>query len=152
MIFDNLNNCEKYFGLNKNFEKAFDFLKNATPDLEDKKYELDGKELYAIVSSYNTKALEDGRLEAHRNYIDIQYIISGTETMEAVDISKVCPKSDGYNPEKDVEFFENLEKTSKCVVEAGEYGIFFPNDVHKPNLAYNGNSTAVKKIVVKVKL
>lgn len=151
MIFDNLSNCGKYFGLNKSFEKAFEFLKSVTADTEDKKYELDGKELYAIVSGYNTKAPGDGRLEAHRNYIDIQYIVSGIETIEAVDLSKVCPK-DGYNPEKDVEFFEDVEKTSKCVVEAGEYGIFFPNDVHKPGLAYNGNSTPVKKVVVKVKI
>ena len=151
MIFDNLNNCEKYFGLNKRFEKAFEFLKNVTADTEDKKYELDGKELYAIVSSYNTKAPKDGKLEAHKNYIDIQYIVSGTEEIDAVDISKVCTK-DGYNPEKDVEFFEDIEKTSKCVVEAGEYGIFFPNDVHKPNLAYNGCSSPVKKVVVKVKI
>lgn len=151
MIFDNLNNCEKYYGLNKYFEKAFEFLKSASADLEDKKYELDGKNLYAIVQSYNSKMPEDGRLEAHRNYIDIQYIISGIEEIGAVDISKVCTSVE-YNPEKDVEFFADTDKASKCVVEAGEYGIFFPNDVHKPGLAFEGTSTFVKKVVVKIKL
>ena len=54
--------------------------------------------------------------------------------------------------EKDVEFYCDTDKAGKILVEAGEYGIFFPNDIHKPGLAVNGNSASIKKILVKIAL
>ncbi len=152
MVFDTLKNCAEYYSLHERFEKAFDFIKNATATgLAVGKYEIDGKELYASVQEYNSKSPENGKFEAHKNYIDIQYIVSGIETMGVMDISKATSKV-AYNPEKDVEFYEDSEKAGSCVVEAQEFGIFFPWDVHKPGLAFNGASTPVKKIVVKVKM
>ena len=87
MIFDHVKNCEQYYSLHKNFEKAFDFIKRAVAEnLPVGKYEIDGKDLYASVQEYQAKAPEDGKFEGHRNYIDIQYIVSGIETIEVVDI------------------------------------------------------------------
>lgn len=43
MIIDNLKNCEKYFSVHKNFEKAFDFLKKAVSEnYTPGRYEIDG--------------------------------------------------------------------------------------------------------------
>ena len=152
MVFDTLKNCAEYYSLHKNFEKAFDFIKEATEKgLAVGKYEIDGKELYASVQKYDSKLPENGKFEAHKNYIDIQFIVSGIETMGVMDISKATSKTT-YNPEKDVEFYHDSEKAGSCVVEENEFGIFFPWDVHKPGLAYNGVSIPVKKIVVKVKM
>ena len=50
MIFDNIRNCKMYYGVNERFEKAFDFIKKAVEEnLEVGKYEIDGKEVYALV-------------------------------------------------------------------------------------------------------
>ncbi len=49
------------------------------------------------------------------------------------------------------ELLEDCEKASKAVLQAGEYGIFFPWDAHKPGLCYGGNPDTVRKIVVKVR-
>ena len=70
--------------------------------------------------------------------------------MKATDISNL-KETAPYNPERDVTFYEDYDKATVGVVEAGMYGIFFPWDAHKPGLAFDGNPDAVKKIVVKVK-
>ncbi|MGI6279771.1 MAG: YhcH/YjgK/YiaL family protein [Acutalibacteraceae bacterium] len=152
MIFDTIAHSDKYFGVNEKFLKAFDFIKKATAEnLPAGKYEIDGKEIYASVQEYTSKLPQDGKFDGHRDYIDIQYIISGTEIIEVVDISKAKSKTE-YNPDKDVEFYEDSDKAVKAVLESGEYGIFFAHDIHKPGLAIGGVQSPVKKIVVKVKI
>ncbi len=153
MIIDNLKNCELYYGAHERFEKAFDFIKKAVEEnLEIGKYEIDGKNLYAMVQEYTAKLPEDAKFETHKNYIDIQYIISGKEKMEMMDIEKATPKTD-YNPEKDVTFYENTDCTTVGFFADGEYGIYFPNDVHRPGMAIDiNNRETVRKIVVKVKV
>ena len=151
MIYDNMKNCELYYGAHKYFKEAFEFITKAvSEDLPVGKYEINGKELYASVQEYNAKNPEDARSEGHREYIDIQYMISGVEAMEVFDISKGVLKSE-YNDVKDVEFYENCPAPATVVVGAGEYAVFFPHDIHRPAMAYNGENTLVKKIVVKVK-
>ena len=151
MIIDTLKNAKLYYGANSKFEKGFDFiLKALEENLPVGKYEIDGKELYASVQEYATKAPELAKAEGHRNYIDIQYIIDGTEAMEVEDISKAKLNSE-YNPEKDVEFYENAKKANVCVLEKGEYAIFFPHDIHRPAMTYDTEQN-IRKIVVKVRV
>ena len=152
MIFDTLQNCEKYNGLHDGFAMAFDFIKKAVAEnYAVGKYEIDGRKIHASVQEYNGKAEADAKYEGHRKYIDIQYIACGAEIMKVVDIQKATLKTD-YNEEKDVEFYELCGKESVGVIEAGEYGIFLPEDIHQPSVAFKGVSSPVKKIVVKVKL
>lgn len=152
MIIDNIKNCEKYFSVHKNFEKAFDFLKKAVSENYDPgKYEIDGVDVYANVLENITKDEADCKFEGHQNYIDIQFIVSGQEVMKVADISKMTVNAE-YNAVKDVQFYANFDKASTAIVESGEYGIFFPNDIHQPGIALGGNKSPVKKIVVKVKV
>ncbi len=152
MIFDTLQNCEKYYGVHAGFAQAFAFIKKAVEEnYAVGKYEIDGRKIHASVQEYNSKAEADANYEGHRKYIDIQYIASGAEMMQVVDVKKATLKTE-YNEEKDVEFYYDTDKAGKVLVEAGEYGIFFPNDIHKPGLSVYGNSAPVKKILVKIAL
>ncbi|MBE5747505.1 MAG: DUF386 domain-containing protein [Clostridiales bacterium] len=152
MIIDKIENCALYYGAHKNFERAFAFIKKAIEEnLPVGKYELDGKNLFASVQEYNTKEEQAARFEGHRNYIDIQYIVSGAEKVEVTDISKTYSVTE-YNEEKDVQFFQTDEQVWKGVWTANEYGIFFPYDIHRPAMRVNGVSAPVKKILVKIKL
>ena len=151
MIIDNTKNSALYLGANKRFEKAFAFIEKAVKEnLPAGKYEIDGKEVYASVLEYNSKAKADAKFEGHKNYIDIQYIVSGIEEIAVADIGKVTKKTE-YNAEKDVEFYELCGKETVCVLESGEYAILFPQDIHQPSVGFQGVSAPVKKIVVKVK-
>ncbi len=152
MIIDTLKNCECYYGVNARFEKAFDFIKKAVKEnLPVGKYEIDGTDVYAMVQEYDTKLPDEARFEAHKNYIDIQYIISGVEKMEVTDISKAKPNTE-YSAEKDVIFFDDSNMSTVGVFTDEEYAVFFPHDVHKPGMAKDNIRSTVRKIVVKVKV
>lgn len=146
MIVDSLKNCDKYVSCHKGFDMAFDFLKKAIEEnLPVGRYEIDGDRVFAFIQEYESKL--DSSFEAHKNYIDIQFILSGTEVMKVCDISQMTV-SVPYA--EDVMFFEDNERASELVIEAGEYGIFFPWDAHKPGLCFDVPDK-VKKVVVKVK-
>lgn len=149
MIFDNIKNAEKYYCLNENFKIAFDFLKNTDLlSLKDGSYEIKGKSVFANVQSLKTKPKENQKWELHRKYIDIQYIIKGSECM-GYGINKdfrevVIP----YDNDKDIEFLEG-EKYNYINLKEKEFVIFYPTDCHAPMLAVN-EPKDIKKVIVKI--
>ena len=82
MILDLLENPQRYFAINKGFEKAFNFL--TRPDLKElavEKYEIVDDRVYAMVSKDYGRNKEDALLETHEKYIDIQLVLEGTDNM-----------------------------------------------------------------------
>ena len=149
MIYDRLKNKEQYYCLNKNFEKAFDFLTNTDlKNIEDGSYEIDGNAIYANVQSLKTKPVEDKKWEVHRKYIDIQYVISGKEKMGYGILEDFNEITEKYSEEKDVEFL-NGKKFNFIDVQEGDFVIFYPNDVHAPMLSVK-EPTDIKKVIVKI--
>ena len=64
MIFDAIENAERYYGLGDKFQKAFDFLKNADFSSIDKDLiEIDGKNIYAMIQKYDTRSVSENRIE-----------------------------------------------------------------------------------------
>lgn len=150
MIIGNIKDCERYYGINDKFKKAFDFLKNISADIEIGKHIIDGDDIYASVMTYTTKEEKDCVIEAHRKYIDVQCMLSGSEIMEITDISKL-KSSVPYNEETDVEFFAEGDGGERIIMEPGKFGIFYPEDLHKGAIM-KGTPETVKKVVVKIKL
>ncbi len=151
MIFDNIKNCEKYFSLHPQYEKAFAYLQQAMKEFpQTGKQEIDGDNLFASVQAYSTFT-DDGKLEAHENYIDIQFLVSGKEVLLSEDISK-AELCDPYRPDADVAFYKPNENACKLVLEPGDFVILLPHDAHRPAVAFDGVSVPVQKIVMKVKL
>jgi len=152
MVLDHLNYSEKYESLHPNFAAAFSFLKREDLALlAPGKYEIIGKDVYASVQEYCAKEEENARYEAHQAYIDIQFLVSGSEKMIFGNQSRFS-KVGEYSQEKDVCFYEEGENTATFPVCAGEFAIFFPQDVHKPGVYLNESSSRVKKVVVKVRI
>ena len=150
MIFDNVKNADKYYACHPKFKAAFDFINTAiNENYAPERYHLDGAEMYAFIQEYTSKSPDEPYFEGHKNYIDIQCIVSGTECMEGMDIARAVVKVP-YSSENDICFYEDNAKAVKAVLEAGDFGIFFPNDLHKPGMCYEGVKAPVKKIVVKV--
>ena len=82
MIIDILENASLYEEMYPLLRKAFDFLKSGDyKELAPGKYEIEGSDVYAMVQQYETRPLEDGVWEAHRKYIDIQFVYDGIELM-----------------------------------------------------------------------
>ena len=152
MIFDNLKNKELYYAVNDKFKAAFDFIEKAmNDDIEIGKHEIDGKSLYAAVSSYTSKATDVAKFEGHENYIDIQVVMSGIEKIGNIEISE-AEENVPYNSEKDVAFYKDADNASFVVAKKGDFAVFFPNDIHKPGMTFGDTPTEVKKLVVKVRV
>jgi YhcH/YjgK/YiaL family protein len=147
MIIDKLRNAKQYYGLSKNIEKALEYLVNTDlVKLEIGKHEIQGKYIFAIVSEYQTKDHEQGKWEAHKKYLDIQYVISGKEMIGYAPINKMKTSID-YNEEKDVLFLEG--RGDYLSVNDGTFALFAPEDVHMPGINAEIEHY-VKKIVVKI--
>lgn len=148
MIFDTLDNLARYDGLGHNLPRALKFLSETNlTTLPIGRMDIDGENLYVMVQEYATKPAEQGKWEAHRKYIDIQYMVSGTERMGFANLRTM--QVGEYTPEKD---FQALSGTGSFVdVFAGSFVIFFPEDGHMPCLCMD-EPQQVRKVVLKVKI
>lgn len=149
MICENIKNAKNYISINKNFEKAFEFLKsNDLKNMPVGKYEIVGEEIFANVQEYTTQDEKEKNWEAHEKYIDIQLIVEGQEIMGYAPVDCLEVNED-FRPEKDLIFYKETTKGSNIKFTNGDFAIFFPEDGHKPGCAL-GNPSKVKKVVVKV--
>lgn len=148
IIVDRLANAEPYTGMHPRFEKAFAFLRRGDlPELAEGRHEIDGDRLFCLISDGEGRGREEAPLEAHRKYIDIQYVMAGTDEMgwkptAACEIVEVR-----YDPEKDIAFFGDAPQTW-TPVPAGSFAIFFPRDAHAPLVGSGRIHKAVLKIAV----
>ncbi len=150
MIFDSIENASKYFILGERIKKGFDFLLNT--DLENLKpdrYEIENDEIFANVQILTTKNKEDKKWEAHRKYLDIQYLIKGRECM-GYGLLQNFKTSVEYDDKNDIEFLSG-DKFNYINLSKGEFVIFYPDDVHAPVLNVDENKE-IKKVIVKIKI
>jgi len=150
MILDTLENSARYADLHPAFKEAFAFMeKAAKEDLAVGRYELDGDNLFALVQAYETKPESEAKWEAHKKYIDIQFVVSGSEIIGWDSINNL-PTGETYSEEKDCYVYQAPAATN-LIVETGTFAILYPEDLHSPGVAYKA-SAPVKKVVVKVKI
>lgn len=149
MIIDKLTNSGLYCFENKRIKAAIDFLKETDfSKIEDGKYEIDGENIYYIKTKYLTKQTDEAQLEAHKKYIDVQFVLKGKEKIGYVPFTsqKVFKE---YDSENDYMLFD--EECDFLIFKEGMFAILFPEDLHKPGIIVNG-AEEVKKVVIKVKI
>ncbi len=146
MIFDSLTHSSRYLPLHPGFEAGFKFLKNhSIEQLKDGKNVIDGDRLFALGMATEGKGQENAVFETHRKYIDIQFTVSGCDTIGWDEQARCSPDPEGYNTDKDVEFYTD-RPTLWIPVSSGRFAIFYPEDAHAPL----GTDAFVHKIVIKV--
>ncbi len=151
MIIDKLENAEFYYGLGEKYQKAFEFLKNTDmKNIENGKHEINGDEIFVSVQDYQTKTENGAEFEAHKKYVDIQYIVEGEEKVYIAPISALEIEEE-YSEQKDVMFFKDQSEVCISVLRAKGYVVLFPNDGHKPGVKVN-EPVKVKKVVGKVRI
>tara|TARA_A100000171_G_scaffold52224_1_gene69645 strand:- start:33140 stop:33592 length:453 start_codon:yes stop_codon:yes gene_type:complete len=148
MVLDTLENYGSYLPLHKHMAAVYQFLKEKDlQELAEDTYEIDGKDCFAIVMSYTTKPKADGFSEAHFNYIDIQYIISGAEKIGTAILKEQQPFE--VNEEKDYAFYKC--NTEDFMLKEGFFTVFFPQDIHQTGILIDTPAT-IKKVVFKLKV
>ncbi|MBR3804925.1 MAG: YhcH/YjgK/YiaL family protein [Clostridia bacterium] len=117
--------------------------------LENGKYDL-GDDCVCKVMEYLTHdEPEEVLLEAHREYLDLQMVVRGTETFlfQAIDLGEPAIS---YDKKKDVEFY-TAPYHSSVVLDETNFALVFPNDLHVGNVTIEEESN-VKKLVFKLKV
>lgn len=135
-----------------NVKKALELLK--TVDVENLpvgKTPLDGDDIFASVNTYETEPMMDRRPEKHFQYIDIQILGAGREAIGYTDVENASDLTEDRRVKDDVVFYGTLRKENFVELEKGDFAIFFPWEVHRPNCWFGEGPETVKKIVVKVR-
>lgn len=128
---------------------AFTFMSSSDlVSLENKRYDIDGDNVYALVSEYVTK--DEAQFEAHRKYVDIQYVVSGSEQMGMAPLASLKESTVPYDDSRDIEFMTVTDSTYH-IATPENFLLFFPSAIHKPGMKIDRN-IPVKKVVIKVKL
>ena len=150
MIAGTLAQSSRYASLSPRFGAAFAFLRSLPADLPPGRHDIAGDDCFALVQAYTTKPNAEGKFEAHRNYIDIQFVQSGRETLLWTPLAGLA-ETKAYDSEKDYALFAAPPIATPLRLRAGEFTIFFPEDAHAPCLELDG-PCEVRKAVIKVRV
>ena len=146
MIHDTLTHIFRYEGIHPGVLKGLQFLRDTDfSALPDGRVDIDGENVFANVMTVETKEANDTP-EAHKKYIDIQYLISGREHIDVGPLEAMEEEVEA-RPEGDIWFYHG--KLDRITIGDGRYAVLFPGDAHAPCIAVGAPET-VRKVVVKV--
>ncbi len=147
MITDSLSHIGQYSSVSARLKLAAQFLEtNQGKDLQPGKYPIEGDNVYALVQHYETKPKEKGLWEAHRQYIDVQYMAEGSERLGYIPIDQ-AEETRPYDRDGDYALFS--ASGDFFTLREGHFALFAPHDVHMPSIQLE-TVQSVKKILVKV--
>lgn len=148
MIFDSIKykNNYKYFPA---LYQALNYIDSLPHwELPTPRVVLDEGKLFCNLVTFTSKPEDQCLYEAHRNYIDLHFIVSGIERIATSDICSLTSEVP-YAPEKDIEFLKGGE--DGCYeLKPGQFMVCFPGDAHKVAMMKDYPAD-VKKIVFKIK-
>lgn len=146
MTVDRLEHAEAYLPLHPAFARAFAFLRQEKlARLPLGRHDIDEDRVFAVISREPGRPRSEVKLESHKKYIDIQYIIDGAEEMGWKPTDACHDIAIAYQADADIQFFNDKPATWTAVLP-GSFAIFFPQDAHAP-LVSDGE---IHKVVLKI--
>ena len=112
------------------------------------KHDIDGNNLFYLISEDSTEAQAERRAEYHARYLDIQIVLRGQEGMTFSTLPAGEPQID-WLADKDIAFLPEGEQEKTVVLSVGDFVVCWPGEVHKPLCAV-GAPAKVRKVVVKM--
>lgn len=150
MILDSLPNLALYSELSPHLSAAAVFLaSNDLAALPAGRVEIDGDDVFANVSDYDTHDPAPDRFEAHRTYVDLQIVVSGAERVLVAPRTPCLEVSKPYDEARDIEFVHASGET--IPLYAAQFLILFPHEAHQPGCHPAAGPSHVRKIVVKLR-
>lgn len=152
MIYGNLDNFGGPNAYPKTIYMVLEYLKNKDfNNMKPGKYEIEGKDIYFLITDTETDIIEKKKAESHVKYIDIQLSPNGGELMGyAVDKGNNEIIENNLK-EKDVLKYSIVENEKFTKMNSNDFFIFYPWDIHRPGCA-DGKPCDLRKVVAKVKM
>ncbi|MGM9540122.1 YhcH/YjgK/YiaL family protein [Anaerovibrio sp.] len=149
MIFGNIDNLAEYDFLPEKVQKCFAYAReHDLLSCGKGSHEIEGQELFFNRAEYMTAGTEERFWEAHRAYLDVHLILSGTER---IDLNFIGNLSAGKYVAKDDFLTLEGEKNASVTLRPGDFLICYPGDGHMTGVQA-GEPQLVKKVIFKVKI
>ena len=116
--------------------------------MENGVYESQGRDMYAQVFDAQTEPLTDRHPEVHEKYLDVQFLVKGREKLGFTKDTGNYSVLERFD-ERDLIFYKEVENEGFVESRPGNICVFFPSDVHRPQVV-SGEAMTVRKVVVKV--
>lgn len=120
---------------------------NNMMELQCGKHEIAGEEFYVNIIEYETKNEKECMWEAHRQYLDVHYLISGEEIIKISSVDHML--IDKYFEENDYVKLEG-EAQHSVTLKENEFLVLFLEDAHKTGCC-SEIPMKVKKAIFKIK-
>lgn len=108
--------------------------------------------VYVNIEEYNTKLIDNAKFESHDKYIDIQLLLKGIEAIyytSRTGLNVDIP----YSENKDITFYsDSVNKYPSIRLDSSNFMMIFPHEAHAPQVAIDGKTQKVLKVVVKIKV
>jgi biofilm protein TabA len=152
VIHTTLAQLDRYAAIHPAFAQAFAALKKKVQEpFAAGRTEVDGEALFINAFSYETREASVSQMEAHRQYVDMMFVMSGKEKIAYCPLEKLTEIITPYSEDGDA-LLAKLPSAYDCItMEVGDVAIFFPEDAHCPGLKFS-EKQQVEKMVVKVRL
>ena len=152
MIYDHISNSNRYPdpAIQKGLEIIHQIIQKYAQGepLNEGSYPLENGLRYNI-DRYRSKTENTVGYEAHRQYIDIQFLLEGTEMIRVHNLEGMHCMAP-YDASRDAGFYlPNDDFHTDIRIGDGYFTILYPNDAHMPQLCIE-TPMPVLKIVVKV--
>lgn len=150
MILTTLAESAAYEVLGERVAAGLRWLRAFDPAIADGRHAIDGDDVFALVSAYETGPSTEKRFETHVRHVDLQYVASGHERILHAPAAALTVETP-YDEATDVTFYAEPSFASSLLMRPGDLAIFHPGDAHKPGCMAGGRH-AVRKVVVKVRI
>ncbi len=149
MIYDSIARASQYRGISAALDSALDLLVSTDFSAPAPgRYEI-SDDLYYTVTELTVRPYEDTKWEHHRDWIDIQYVLTPGELIGTCPVSLVSDWQ-SYDEAADVAFSDAELPAPRLPMDARVFAVFFPEDAHRPCIAQNG-ACPVRRIVIKAR-
>ena len=149
MVFGNIRDLKDFSWLESQVRKCFDYAQ--THDLlsyEKGSHPIEGDDLFVNIVEYTTTNAVDRFWEAHRQYLDLHFMLRGPEQ---IDVNFIDNMEQKEFVEKDD--FLPLEGEPNCsvVLNSGDFLLCYPKDAHRTAVQV-GQPATIKKAIFKIKI
>lgn len=152
MILDTMEHAKQYVGLFPGVDRVLEAVRAYSPDnYPCGKVELEGNDLYLLLNSYETHTPEGALCEAHRQYLDVMYMVQGEETIYVKPVEQLRCVTKEYDPAIEALLGQTDSDATAVRLTAGSFIVLLPQDAHTPACHTDGPQH-VKKIIGKVRI
>jgi YhcH/YjgK/YiaL family protein len=149
MVYDSIKNAGAYFGLGSGIKAALEYFISYDVSARDTTPASLQGGIKILRPDYETAPGGEPKLEAHRKFIDVMYVVEGEEAFYYKPACMVTKILREYDPEIEACLAAIDGDEAKFKFTRGYFAVFFPEDAHCAGQLWDRPSR-VKKLIAKV--